>query len=75
MKIIPETWSKRPTAKSPPSIRILDISVLGPGHFGTDLDISVLSTGQFGTLMRQYSLLTTTVWYLSIGNIFVLVVL
>ena len=28
---------------------VLDISVLGPGHFGTDLDISVLCTGQFGT--------------------------
>ena len=62
--------------------RILDISV--PGHFGTDLDISVLgtdldisvlSTGQFGTWMRQYSVLTTIVWYLLIVNIFVLVVL
>ena len=53
----------------------LDISVLGPGHFGTDLDISVLCTGQFGTWMRQYSLLTTIVWYLLIANIFVLVVL
>ena len=61
--------------------RILDISV--PGHFGTDLDISVLgtdldisvlSTGQFGTWMRQYSVLTTIVWYLLIVNIFVLVV-
>ena len=55
--------------------RILDILVLGPGHFGTDLDISVLGTGQFGTWMRQYSLLTTIVWYLLIVNIFVLVVL
>ena len=53
----------------------LDISVLGPGHFGTDLDISVLGTGQFETWMRQYSLLTTIVWYLLIVNIFVLVVL
>jgi len=53
----------------------LDISVLGTGHFGTDLDISVLGTGQFGTWMRQYSLLTTIVWYLLIVNIFVLVVL
>ena len=53
----------------------LDISVLGPGHFGTDLDISVLGTGQFVTWMRQYSLLTTIVWYLLIVNIFVLVVL
>jgi hypothetical protein len=62
--------------------RILDISV--PGHFGTDLDISVLGTdldisvlgtGQFGTFMRQYSVLTTFVWYLLIVNIFVLVVL
>ena len=53
----------------------LDISVLGPGHFGTDLHISVLGTGQFGTWMRQYSLLTTIVWYLLIVNIFVLVVL
>jgi hypothetical protein len=53
----------------------LDISVLGPGHFGTDLDISVLGTGQFGIWMRQYSLLTTIVWYLLIVNIFVLVVL
>ena len=52
--------------------RILDISV--PGHFGTDLDISVLGTGQFGTWMRQYSVLTTIVWYLLIVNIFVLVV-
>ena len=52
---------------------ILDISV--PGHFGTDLDISVLGTGQFGTWMRQYSVLTTIVWYLLIVNIFVLVVL
>ena len=39
------------------------------------LDISVLSTGQFGTWMRQYSVLTTIVWYLLIVNIFVLVVL
>ena len=55
-----------------------------PGHFGTDLDISVLGTdldisalgtGQFGTWMRQYSVLTTIVWYLLIANIFVLVVL
>ena len=53
----------------------LDISVLGPGHFGTDLDISVLGTGQFGTWMRQYTVLTTIVWYLLIVNIFVLVVL
>jgi hypothetical protein len=53
----------------------LDISVLGPGHFGTDLDISVLGTGQFGTWMRQYSLLTTIVWYLLIVNIFVQIVL
>ena len=53
----------------------LDISVLGTGHFGTDLDISVLGTGQFGTWVRQYSVLTTIVWYLSIVNIFVLVVL
>jgi hypothetical protein len=53
--------------------RILDISV--PGYFGTDLDISVLGTGQFGTWMRQYSVLTTIVWYLLIVNIFVLVVL
>ena len=53
----------------------LDISVLGSGHFGTDLDISVLGTGQFGTWMKQYSLLTTIVWYLLIVNIFVLVVL
>jgi hypothetical protein len=53
----------------------LDISVLGTGHFGTDLDISVLGTGQFGTWMRQYSVLTTIVWYLLIVNIFVLVVL
>ena len=53
----------------------LHISVLSPGHFGTDLDISVLGTGQFRTWMRQYSLLTTIVWYLLIVNIFVLVVL
>ena len=62
--------------------RILDISV--PGYFGTDLDISVLGTdldisvlgtGQFGTWTRQYSVLTTIVWYLLIVNIFVLVVL
>jgi hypothetical protein len=53
----------------------LDISVLGPGHFCTDLDISVLGTGQFGTWMRQYSLLTTIVWYLLIVNIFVQIVL
>ena len=53
--------------------RILDISV--PGYFATDLDISVLGTGQFGTWMRQYSVLTTIVWYLLIVNIFVLVVL
>jgi hypothetical protein len=53
----------------------LDMSVLGTGHFGTDLDISVLGTGQFGTWMRQYSVLTTIVWYLLIVNIFVLVVL
>jgi hypothetical protein len=53
----------------------LDISVLGPGHFGTDQDISVLGTGQFRTWTRQYSLLTTIVWYLLIVNIFVLVVL
>jgi hypothetical protein len=52
--------------------RILDISV--PGHFGTDLDISVLGTRQFGTWMRQYSVLTTIVWYLLIVNIFVVVV-
>ena len=53
----------------------LDISVLGSGHFCTDLDISVLGTGQFGTWMRQYSLLTTNVWYLLIVNIFVQIVL
>ena len=53
----------------------LDISVLGTGHFGIDLDISVLGTGQFGTWMRQYSVLTTIVWYLLTVNIFVLVVL
>jgi hypothetical protein len=53
----------------------LDISVLGTGHFGTDLDISVLGTGQFGTWMRQYSVLTTIVWYLLTVNIFVRVVL
>ena len=53
----------------------LDISVLGTGHFGTDLDISVLGTGQFRTWMRQYSVLTTIVWYFLIVNIFVLVVL
>jgi hypothetical protein len=53
----------------------LDISVLGTGHFSTDLDISVLGTGQFGTWMRQYSVLTTIVWYLLIVNIFILVVL
>ena len=52
---------------------ILDISV--PGHVGTDLDISVLGIEQFGTWMKQYSLLTTIVWYLLIVNIFVLVVL
>ena len=64
-----------PTIIQPSTSRDLDISVLGPGHFGTDLDISVLGTGQFGTWMRQYSLLTTIVWYLLIVNIFVLVVL
>ena len=53
----------------------LDISILGPGHFGIDLHISVLGTGQFETWMKQYSLLTTIVWYLLIVNIFVLVVL
>jgi hypothetical protein len=44
-------------------------------NFGTDLDISLLGTGQFGTWswMRQYSVLTTIVWYLIlIVNIFVL---
>ena len=61
------TWTSR--------YSVLDISVLGPGHFGTDLDISVLGTGQFGTWMTQYSLLITIVWYLLIVNIFVLVVL
>jgi hypothetical protein len=49
------------------------INQFGPGHFGTDLDISVRGTGEFRTWMRQYSLLTTVVWYLLIVNIFVLV--
>jgi hypothetical protein len=71
------TWFKRILDISVPGHfgTDLDISVLGTGHFGTDLDISVLSTGQFGTWMRQYSVLTTIVWYLLIVNIFVLVVL
>jgi hypothetical protein len=55
--------------------RYLDISVLTWTSRYSVLDISVLGTGQFGTWMRQYSLLTTFVWYLLIVNIFVLVVL
>jgi hypothetical protein len=73
-------WCLQIMAETPPATaRILDISV--PGQLGTwtfrysVLDISVLGTGQFGTWMRQYSVLTTIVWYLLIGNIFVLVVL
>ena len=34
------TWTSR--------YSVLDISVLGPGHFGTDLDISVLDSSGLG---------------------------
>ena len=73
-----ETILARTEPTKAQSVKVLkaglqDISV--PGHFGADLDISVLGTGQFGTFMRQYSVLTTFVWYLLIVNMFVLVVL
>jgi hypothetical protein len=71
----PTSYGKNPRHIGTWTAWYMDISVLGTGHFGTDLDISVLDTGQFGTWMRQYSVLTTIVWYLLIGNIFVLVVL
>jgi hypothetical protein len=42
--------------------------------FSTGAELSCFfGTGQFGTWMRQYSVLTTIVWYLLIVNIFVLV--
>ena len=46
------------------------LGLLGTEHFGTDLDISVLGNGQFETWMRQYSVLTTNVWYLLICQYF-----
>jgi hypothetical protein len=44
-------------------------------RLSTRTSAGLKSRRQFGTWMRQYSVLTTIVWYLLIVNIFVLVVL